>query len=163
MYKCVYVYVSVVTKTYIAAKYMSARKLNVCVHMYEMVLTSMESLIYWRMVNVRISLGLWIYFCWLLVFPIFGCVSEAVWDESLWLDGECVRNLSSWEWEWKNEKAKEKDALECTEYISNLVTWPAPNARFIFAREVPLRFPTHGLSCRHWHVTSLSSQVPETI
>ena len=56
--------------------------------------------------------------------PIFVCVSEAVSGEYL-----------SPESEWERRSEKMLLLLESVKYKDFLVTWPAPNARFTFARD----------------------------
>ena len=46
------------------------------------------------------------------------------------------------------------------DYKGNHVTWPAPNARFIFAQD---KFKMGARSWMHQNVTILSSQIPKTI
>ena len=67
IYACVRVRMR--TKKYLAAKYVSARWLYVCISIYELMLTSTRSVVYWRIVNIPMSLGLGTYFCWLYVLP----------------------------------------------------------------------------------------------
>ena len=61
---------------------------------------------------------------------------------------------------WESESdcyQVESETDKSVEYIGILITWPTPNARYIFTRD---KFKTRG---KQRHVTTLSNQVLETI
>ena len=133
-----------------------------CVSMYEAMLTFMKSLVYWRIVNILISLGLWTYFCWQYALPFW----LGVWNSLEWISETRHRMRV------KKQKAVtlsgtvyvyEKESVKKVKYIGSLVTWPVPNTRLIFAQDKFIRGSTCWHSCRHQHVTSQSNQVLDTI
>ena len=91
--------------------------------------------------------------------PIFGCVPEVA-------RGKCLRPKSEWQ-----QKSKRRNCFRKREIYRFQVTWPAPNARFIFALDkflgdskrtdiledtdtwllCPTRFPK--LFNLFWHIT----------
>ena len=115
-----------------------------CVRMYEVMLTSIRSLGYWRVVNIQISLGLWTHVCQLYVLSFLAAYLKI---------RERVRA--------KAVKLRVSERASASmKYIGFLITWPAPNERLIFcAGQVLLGFQTCGRSWRHWHMTILSNQV----
>ena len=90
------------------------------VSMCDATLTAMESLVCWKMVNVLISI-------WLYVLPFFSSVSETV-----ELSGAVGHSLGEQRLRAKAVKLRESETVKCVEYIDILITWPAPNTRFIF-------------------------------
>ena len=148
---CVCVCVCVLTKIYIAVKYI-----------FPMV--KYECLYVWGDVDVHRNFsilkdGKCTNFIWTMnVFLLAVClpISAAclkLWDRKVSMRESC-----------QAEREIERGGSQKREIYRSLVTWPAPNVRFIFAQDkVSLWFQTRGSSWRHRHVTTLANQVPETI
>ena len=103
--------------------------------------------LFWDPCTVQKIIGWQIYWfhCgneWIFVVSHFRL---HIWNSTRWNVWGC---MSSWGWKlsnWKSERKREK-AFEVVEYLGNHVTWQAPNARFIFARD---KTKMRGCSWKH--------------
>ena len=98
-----------------------------------------KSLEFWGVANISFSWWQWMYFyrlyvlpCWLLSQSVRGEMSEAARARKRVRTVKLSEAMCRLLGRVKNERASYRKRRI---YIDNHVTWPAPNARFIFVRD----------------------------